>query len=110
MLLRKWLPRTLGAIVYVSLAAFVFRAGELAEGAATLSLGVVYWVFVVMRRRFMPSAGAPEQMREKLPPATAVILGLALAASLLLCVGFLVSPVALPRFLGAAPARAQSLH
>jgi hypothetical protein len=100
---RTWLPRALGAAIYASLAAFLFSAGENMQGIVAAACGIAYWLFVVYRRAIMPSREPAALRRETLDWWTHAMLAVALGVSFALLVGFLISPVALPRWLGAAP-------
>lgn len=99
---RIWVPRALGAAIYASLAAFLFRAGHAAQGAVILVTGILYWLFVVYRRVVLPSHEPAGLRRETLDRWTRAALALALGLSFVLFAAFLVSPVELPRRLGAA--------
>jgi hypothetical protein len=102
-LLRIWLPRLLGGVIYVALAAYLFFAArERIEGLVVLAIGIVYWVFVVYRRVVLQHAPAAER-RDVLGRATKVILALSLSLTFALLIGFVASAVELPRRIGAAP-------
>ena len=101
---RAWLPRLLGASIYALLAAYLFFvARERLEGLIVLGIGIVYGVFVVYRRVVLRSAPPVALRRDALDRTTLVVLALSLALTFALLVGFLLSPVELPRALGAAP-------
>ena len=100
---RKWLPRLLGAAVYAALAAYYYSSASRFDAALLFASGVAYWLFVVYRRRVLRNLGAVEEQKESLDPTMRLVLAGALALSFALLAGFLASPVALPRFLGAAP-------
>src|SRR6266571_1733686 len=100
---RTWLPRVLGAAIYLSLAAYFFLAGEKTDALVVLGCGVVYWLFVVYRRAILPNLQPAAARKEQLDPSTHLVLALSLGMSFALLVGFLISAVELPRWLGAAP-------
>jgi hypothetical protein len=102
--IRTWLPRLLGASIYAALAAYLFFvARERGEGLVALAIGIVYWVFVVYRRTVLRSAQPVTLRTDALDRETIVVLGISIGLTFLLLAGFLVSPVDLPRRLGAAP-------
>ncbi|MGQ0547945.1 MAG: hypothetical protein ACT4P3_21875 [Betaproteobacteria bacterium] len=102
--LRIWLPRLLGAAIYALLAAWLFFAArERLEGLVVLGIGVVYWVFVVYRRMVLRTAQPAALRQDALGRATTLILLVSLLLTFILLAGFLLSPVELPRRLGAAP-------
>lgn len=101
---RTWLPRLLGGAIYALLAGFLFFvAAERVEALIVLGLGIVYWVFVVYRRVVLRSAQAVSVRKDALDRTTSIVLVLSLALTFALMLAFLVSPVELPRRLGAAP-------
>ena len=103
-LVRVWLPRLLGASIYVLLAAFFFAvARERLEALVMLAAGVAYWLFVVFRRTVLSPAHGAAARTVTLGRATRVILAVALLLSSALLAAFLASEVELPRRLGAAP-------
>lgn len=104
LLVRIWLPRLLGAAIYALLAAFLFFAArERLEGLLMLGAGVAYWLFVVFRSTVLQGVRAAAVRTDRLDRATRVVLALSLLLSATLLAAFLVSPVDLPRRLGAAP-------
>jgi hypothetical protein len=104
-LVRIWLPRLLGAAIYVCIAAhFFFVARERADGAVVLALGIAYWLFVVYRRRVLLRGQGDAALRSAaLSRTTRAVLAVSLALSAALLAGFLASDVELPRRLGGAP-------
>ena len=100
---RVWLPRALGAAIYIGLAAYFLVAGERGDALATIAGGVLYTLFVLYRRALAPNAAPAAARREEVDYATQAVLSAALLISFALLAAFLVSPVALPRLLGAAP-------
>jgi hypothetical protein len=101
--LRIWLPRLLGGVIYVALAAYLFFvARERVEGLVVLALGIVYWVFVVYRRVVLQHAPAAAERTDVLGRATKVILATSLTLTFALLGAFVVSEVELPRRLGSA--------
>ena len=101
---RTWLPRLLGGVIYALLAAYLFFvAGERLEGLIVLGIGIVYWVFAVYRRVVLRRAQAVGLRKDALDRTTSVVLALSLALTFALMFAFLLSPVELPRKLGAAP-------
>lgn len=101
---RTWLPRLLGAAIYAALAAyFFFVARERLEGLIVLGIGTVYSVFVVYRRVALRTAQPVALRKDALERATITVLLVSLVLTFALLAGFLVSPVELPRRLGAAP-------
>jgi hypothetical protein len=103
-LVRAWLPRVLGAAIYVSLAAwFLLAARQTVQALIVAGCGAAYWLLVVYRRTVLARAEPAALRRERLDRATRIALALALAGSFALLVAFLVSPVALPRRFGAVP-------
>lgn len=101
---RVWLPRLLGAAIYLLIAAYLFFAArERGDALVVLGIGIGYWLIVVYRRvviRSLPEAAA---RRDALEPATLRVLAASLALSFALMAGFLASEVELARRLGAAP-------
>ena len=103
-LVRTWLPRLLGAAIYLALAAYLlFVARERLEGLAVLAIGAAYWVFVVYRRVALQHAPSAAARKDALDRSTRIVLAVSLGLTVALLAGFLLSPVELPRRLGAAP-------
>lgn len=101
---RTWLPRSLGALIYLSLAAQSFLVGgQAAQALIVAGCGIAYWLFVVYRRGVLGGEEPAALRRESLDRATRVVLALSLAVTFALLFGFLASPVELARRLGAAP-------
>ena len=101
---RIWLPRALGAAIYLSIAGYLFFvARERADALVVLGLGAMYWLFVVYRRTLLRSMHEAALRRDALDRSTRIVLAASLALSLVLLIGFLISEVELPRWLGAAP-------
>jgi hypothetical protein len=100
---RTWLPRALGGFIYVALAGYFFSAGEKTDGSLVLACAIAYWLFVVYRRAILPSIAPAAMRKEELDWTTQFVLALSLGLSFALLAALLVSPVTLPRSLGAAP-------
>jgi hypothetical protein len=102
--LRIWLPRLLGAAIYLSIAGYLFFAArERADALVVLGIGVAYWLVVVYRRVVIRAAPAASARQDAVGTATRRVLAASLVLSFALVTGFLVSDVDLPRRLGAAP-------
>jgi hypothetical protein len=104
MRVRVWLPRLLGAAVYLGIAAYLFFvARERVDALVVAGIGIVYWLVVVYRRVVIRDAPHAAARHDALGRAARVVLAVSLALSFALLLGFLASEVALPRRLGAAP-------
>jgi hypothetical protein len=112
---RIWVPRVLGALPPAVVAAGFFRvslsggAGDLIlplrwQGFWFAVLAIVMFVFYWRRRELFPSlvyTPAPGAQLAALPPQSVWIVAAAIVASYVLLFLFILSPVAVPRFLGA---------
>ena len=101
---RIWLPRLLGAAVYLAIAGYLFLAAhERADALVVLGIGIAYWLVVVYRRVAIRAATDAAARQDVLEPTTRRVLVASLVLSFGLMAGFLASDVELPRRLGAAP-------
>ena len=111
--LRTWLPRIEGSLVAVIVAAGFWRVGSWGDAGAVpyvlialhAGLGVALFLFFWKRRTWFPAmvkGGTPDEVVERLPPASLTTLWISFALSWGLLTLFLISPLSAPALLGAS--------
>ena len=111
--LRTWLPRIEGSVVALVIAGGFWRVGSWSDAGAVpymlvaiyVALGIVLLVFFWKRRAMFPAlvqGGAPDEVVDRLPPASLTTLWVAFALSWGLLMLFLISPLSAPTLLGAS--------
>jgi len=102
--LRTWLPRIEGSVVALVIAGGFWRVGSWSDAGAVpymlvaiyVALGIVLLVFFWKRRAMFPAlvqGGAPDEVVDRLPPASLTTLWVAFALSWGLLMLFLISPL-----------------
>jgi hypothetical protein len=113
---RKWLPRFLGGTIFIALSYHLqFELNEPKMAITIFILGVLFWGFVIYRRKLQQwwrvkrgkehdtEIRPASHLVPKLSRATFFILSIWLGTALGLFLAFLLSEVELPRALGAVP-------
>jgi Patatin-like phospholipase len=116
---RKWLPRILGALVFVALAYRAFTISVVGGSVQSMLFalwGALYWLFVVYRRdlfsnghsiggmklaKIFDRPDSAGELQQTLNRSTIAILLLTFMISYALFAGFVLSAVWLPRAIGA---------
>ena len=111
--LRTWLPRIEGSVVPFVIAGGFWRVGSWGDAgtvpyilvAVYVALGISLFVFFWRRRAMFPAmmkGSAPDEVVDRLPPASLTTLWIAFALSWGLLILFLISPLSAPTLLGAS--------
>jgi hypothetical protein len=99
-----WLPRSLGALIYLPLAAHFVGRGQAWQALAVAAIAAAWLACIVKwRRPFEDEPEAPQEDGAGPGTKTAFALLAGLTAVHALLVGYLLSKAALPRFTDVAP-------